>query len=411
VEIPESSGITPPMSRPPAEHTKPVRPYPITAYGVVSGLGRSTDEVWASLRAGSRGLSPCPLAVPFQTLSGAVLGDLPAMPPGREDYESRVVRLTLLAYQQIEAATQRAIQRWGAGRVALLLSTSTGGIGETESAYEHFLAHGSPPGNYDFARQHSFAAFADVLREVSGIEGPRFVISTACSSSAKVFGTAQRLLDADVVDAAIVGGVDALCLTTVRGFHSLGVMATGESRPFGAERPGMNVGEGAALLLIERDGEGDAWVLGVGETSDAFHMSAPDPEGRGAQLAMEGALAQAGLAPTDIHHINAHGTGTARNDVVEAIAIERVFGTAVPTVSTKGYTGHTLAASGATEAIFAILTMKHGYIPGSAGAHPLDPEVRIDVVDQGREAKVDRVLSNAFAFGGNNVSVILGRTP
>lgn len=384
---------------------------PITAYAACSGMGRSVSEISDALFAAKRGLTPCPLDVPFETVCGIIPGDLPPMPEGREDYQSRVVRIALLTYAQIHENVQRAIARWGASRVAMVVGTSTGGIGETEVAYDHFIQHGRAPDGYDFARQHSFCAFADVLREQSGIAGPRYVVSTACSSSGKVFGSAQRLLQMDVVDAVVVGGVDAVCLTTVRGFHSLGVMAEGPSRPFGADRPGMNIGEGGALLLLERDGDALAMCTGVGETSDAFHMSAPDPEGRGAEAAMQQALSQAGLEVGDIDHINAHGTGTQANDVAEARAIAKLFGKSVPVASTKGYTGHTLAAAGGLEAILAIECLRRGFIPQSVGASPLDPLVEINVVQQTTQQSIRRVLSNSFAFGGNNVSVVLEAAP
>lgn len=386
-------------------------PIPITAYAACNGMGRTVSEISDALYASQRGLIPCPIEVPFETLCGIVPGELPPMPTGREDYQSRVVRIALLAYQQIHDDVQRAIARWGAGRVAMIVGTSTGGIGETETAYDHFIRHGRAPDGYDFARQHSFCAFADVLREQSGIAGPRYVISTACSSSGKVFGSAQRLMQMDVVDAVVVGGVDAVCLTTVRGFHSLGVMAEGPSRPFGQDRPGMNIGEGGALLLLERDGDALALCTGVGETSDAFHMSAPDPEGRGAQAAMRSALAGAGLQAADIDHVNAHGTGTQANDIAEARAISAVLGDAVPVASTKGYTGHTLAAAGATEAIMAIECIRREFLPESVGATPADPNVRINLVQERTERPIRRVMSNSFAFGGNNVAVVLEAAP
>jgi 3-oxoacyl-[acyl-carrier-protein] synthase-1 len=217
------------------------------------------------------------------------------------------------------------------------------------------------------------------------------------------------MLDAGLADAVIVGGVDTLCYTTLRGFHSLGVLAAEPCRPFASERPGMNIGEGAAFLLLEREGDARAFFRGIGESSDAFHMSAPHPEGAGAELAMRAALADAGLDPAAIGHVNAHGTGTAANDVAEAKAIEALFGGKVPVVSTKSYTGHTLGAGGATEAVLALLSMEQGFLPASLRASPLDPNVHIDIVTERRTASISHVMSNSFAFGGNNASVILAR--
>ncbi|MCA9583109.1 MAG: beta-ketoacyl-ACP synthase, partial [Myxococcales bacterium] len=358
---------------------------------------------------------PCPLEVPFEALCGAVQGDLPPMPKGREDYQSRVVRLALLAYEEMRRPMADAVARWGASRVGMVLGTSTGGIGETETAFDHYIVHGRAPEGYDFARQHAFCAFADVLREIAGTTGPRYVVSTACSSSTKVFGAAQRLLDADIVDAVLVGGVDALCLTTVRGFHSLGVMADGESRPFGENRPGLNIGEGAALLLVERDGQARARLLGVGESSDAFHMSAPDPEGRGAQAAMEQALAQAGLRPEDIDHVNAHGTSTPENDKMEWVSLAQVLGPragTVPVTSNKSQIGHTLIAAGAVEAVISVMTMTEGVIPPTINHNDPDPEIGLDVVaNSARTARVRTILSNSFGFGGQNVCLVLAADP
>lgn len=392
------------MSRP----RRTVRPYPITAYAACCGLGRTTSEVIDALAAGRRGLSPCPLEVPFATVTGTVPGALPPPPERFARNDSRIVRLALLGFEDLAAGVAAAIDRWGPDRVALVLGTSTGGIGETERAHVAWRETGALPEGYDYEAQHPFHVFAHVLRAHAGVEGPAYVVSTACSSSAKVLASARRLLDAGVADAVIAGGVDALCHTTVRGFHSLGVMAEGPCRPFGADRPGMNVGEGAAFMLVEREGEARATLLGVGETSDAYHMSSPDPEGAGALAAMNDALAQGGLDPSAIDHVNAHGTGTAYNDAAEAKAIYALFGDRVPVASTKGYTGHTLGACGALEAIFAIASIERGFVPASVGAHPSDPAIRLSLPEARVDRPVRHVLSNSFAFGGNNCSVLLG---
>ncbi|MFW6086355.1 MAG: beta-ketoacyl-ACP synthase [Myxococcota bacterium] len=386
-----------------------VRPYPITAYGLCTGLGRTAREHLAALREGRRGLRACPIPTPFEALTGTVPGDLPDIPAGAWGHHSRTAQVALLGYEDIAPAVDRAVQRWGAERVALIAGTSTGGVGVTEDAHEHFARTGEQaPEGYDYHRQHPFHVFVEALRERSGIAGPRYVPSTACSSSGKVFASARRLLDLELVDAVLVGGVDGLCHTTVDGFHHLGVQATVPCRPFGVDRPGMNIGEGGAFVLLEREGEGPAWLLGVGETSDAFHQSSPDPEGHGAIAAMRQSLAQAGLEPEQVDHINAHGTGTAKNDVAEARAIEAVFGLGVPVASTKGYTGHTLGACGAVEAIFGIMAIEHGFLAESVGSAPIDPDVHIPIVTERADRKVSTVLSNAFAFGGNNCSVLLG---
>jgi 3-oxoacyl-[acyl-carrier-protein] synthase-1 len=234
------------------------------------------------------------------------------------------------------------------------------------------------------------------------------VVSTACSSSAKVFGTARRLLQAGMADAVLVGGADSLCLTTLRGFGSLQALSARPCRPFAAQRDGTSIGEGAAFMLLERQGDGPALLLGVGESSDAHHMSHPHPEGVGAQAAMVGALAMAGLDGSAVDYVNAHGTATPANDAVEARAIQRVVGTRVAVASTKGYTGHLLGAAGITEAVFAVMAIERSFVPESLGAAPLDPAVEVEVVRAVRRMPVRHVLSNSFAFGGSNASVVFG---
>ncbi|HEY8379350.1 MAG TPA: beta-ketoacyl synthase N-terminal-like domain-containing protein, partial [Nannocystis sp.] len=257
-------------------------------------------------------------------------------------------------------------------------------------------------------------AVLDVIRVLGGgLHGPGLVLSTACSSSARVFASAQRLLACGVCDAVLVGGVDSLCGLTVRGFAGLEVLSHAPCRPFSRERAGINIGEGAALLLLERHGDGPARLLGVGDSSDAYHMTSPHPEGLGARLAMERALAAAGLSPADVDHVNAHGTGTRQNDSMESAAIRAVFGApesgaGVPVVATKGYTGHMLGAAGATEVAFVIDAIAGGYLPAGVGADPVDDSLGVDVVTARRERRTRAALSNSFAFGGSNVSVLIG---
>lgn len=384
-----------------------VNPVSITAYAAVNGMGRNVAAIADRLARGEHGLSPCPIEVPFDTVCGAVAEPHPPPPPKYKAYDSRVLRIVLMAFEEIASAVDAARRRWGDDRVGVVMATSTGGIMTTEEAYFGWKETGRLDPSHDLKRQHQFAAFTEVLADLSGVGGPRYAVSTACSSSGKSIASAQRMIAAGLVDAVLVGGADGLCHTTVRGFHSLGVLSPTPCCPFGADRPGMNVGEGAGYLLVEREGDGPR-VLAVGESSDAFHMSAPDPEGRGAKLAMERALEAAGLQPEDIDHVNAHGTGTARNDTAEAKAIHALFQDRVPVVSTKGYTGHTLGAGGATEAVLSLIALEQKWIPVSLGANPVDPEIDIRVVHEKLETPVRHVLSNSFAFGGNNVSVLFG---
>lgn len=386
--------------------------FPVTAYSVGNALGARTADVLAALREGRSGLAPCRLDLPFETACGAfpdVLGPLPA---ALARHDTRLARIALAVLDgPFAAAVERAARRVGRDRVAVVLGTSTGGILESERAHAAWARTGSLPPAYDFARQHAFHALVEVIRARADLRGPGWVVSTACSSSAKVLGAARRLLASGAADAVLAGGADTLCDTTLRGFRSLEALSSRPCRPFAADRDGTSIGEGAAFLLVEREGEGPARLLGVGESSDAHHMSHPHPEGAGARLAMEEALRQAGLAPGAVDHVNAHGTGTRANDGVEARAIADLFGRGVPVASTKGYTGHLLGAAGATEAAFAILAIEHGFAPASAGAEPLDPEIGIDVCLAPRPGRYRTVLSNSFGFGGSNASVLLGAAP
>jgi len=378
----------------------------VTAYAACNGLGRTTREVIDGLVSGRRGLTACPLEVPFAVPCGVVPGDLPPPPAELAAHDTRQLRIGLLGFAEIATAVEQAIHRYGAHRVGLVLGTSTGGLAEGEAAYFHWLSHASAAPGYDFERQHVFGAFTEALARAAGITGPAYTISTACSSSAKVFSSARRLLRSRRCDAVVVGGVDSLCLTTVRGFHSLGVAAPQGSRPFSLERDGMNVGEGAAFLLLERDPTARVHLAGIGESSDAFHMSAPHPEGIGAAQAMRNALADAGLKPSDIDYVNAHGTGTLRNDSAESLAILAVFGAQTPVVSTKSYTGHMLGASGATEALLCIVTIERQFIPANLGVAPRDPELGLHLPEQRMDTRVRRVLSSSFAFGGSNIALV-----
>jgi 3-oxoacyl-[acyl-carrier-protein] synthase I len=385
--------------------------FPITAYALCNALGSDTPEVLATLRRGQTGLRPCPLAVPFEAVCGALPDSLGALPSELTQFDSRQARILVSLLRELEHSLEGARQRWGAARIGIALGTSTAGIAETERAYSEFKRSGHLPAGYDFSRQHMPEAMTTIVRSVTGFSGPGVVVSTACSSSAKVFGVARRWLTSGVCDAVLVGGIDTLCQITLRGFRSLELLASQPCRPFAVDRAGLNIGEGGALLLLERNGEGPALLLGVGETSDAYHMTAPQPEGLGAIAAMSEALRQAHLEPEDIDQINAHGTATRLNDAVEGAAIARLFGDRVPVVSTKGYTGHMLGAAGATEAAFSVASIEHGFIPESLGSDRPDPALQIQIAHQRIDRPVRAVLSNSFAFGGSNTTLALGAVP
>lgn len=382
-------------------------PVAITGLSICNALGDDREAVRAALWAGRSGLAPTTVAVPFPTWTGPVRGELPELPAAIADRTTRSARIVMRMLLELEGALERLRARWAPGRIAVLMGTSTAGVDRTEVAWRRFRETGGLPADYDLWHHHTYGATLRVVQHLTGARGPAWMHSTACTSSAKPLASAQRLIASGVIDAAIVGGVDTLCAMTLTGFRELDALDAEPCRPFAEGRNGINIGEGGALLLIERGGEPMALVEGVGETSDAYHISAPHPQGAGAVAAMRGALAQAGVGPEAVHHINAHGTGTRLNDAAEAAAIAAVFGGEVPVVSTKGYTGHALGGAGAMEAAMATFALIEGWIPASCNAAPVDPELGIRVVTARETGRYTRVLSNSFAFGGNNVSVLL----
>ena len=387
------------------------RPIPITGWSLTSGLGATTEDALRALKSGRRGLSPSPIPVSFETSCGVVTEGLEPPPASLRDYDCRQARIALLALIGIRAEVDQALGRWGRQRVGLILATTTGGIQKTEEALYRHWDQERWPEDFDLGHQHDFHAFCRLIREATGIEGPSYVISTACSSSVKVLSAATRMLQSDIADAVLVGGVDSLSLTTLCGFNSLGILNPEPCNPFGANRSGINLGEGGAFLLLERDADSETALLGVGESSDAYHMSSPCPDGEGSRLAMQRALQEAGLETSDVDYINAHGTGTSHNDRSEASGIDRLFVEPVPVVSTKGYTGHMLGSAGAAEAVISLMAIREGWIPASIGADPVDDDVSIAINTSRRDLRCDVVLNNAFGFGGNNACAVLGRRP
>lgn len=383
------------------------RGYPVTAWSAINSLGASTSEVAAGLRRGRPALSAPPEGSPASP-SGVVRADLPGLPEPLGEFDSRNNRFVRQALAELGAALEAARERWGPRRVGICVGSSTAAMDATERAFAAHLDSGALPAGFDVLRHGSPEGLVRVVQALSGCEGPAAVVSNACASSGKVFASARRWLDAGVVDAVLVGGADSLCQTTLRGFQALSLLSEAPARPFSSERCGINIGEGAAFALLERSGAGPR-LLGVGESADAHHMSTPDPEGAGARLAMQAALADAGVAPREVGHVNAHGTGTRLNDAMEARAIAALLGAADPiVVSTKGYVGHTLGAAGATEAVFVLEALCGGWTPASAGSDPVDPELGIDVATQARDVALRVALSNSFAFGGSNVSLVFG---
>jgi len=379
----------------------------IAAIGVTSALGDSCDDVFRALLQGTPVVSPPPFALPFVTVTGSLTGPLDPLPAHLRAYDTRLARITLRALPQVTAAVERARSRYGRERIGVLVGTSTGGLDATEPAYRLYRKTGQRDPAFSLRQSHAFDALATLVRDLLDVSGPCYAVSTACTSSAKALASARRLIQADFCDAVLVVGVDALCETTLRGFHALGVLSTQAARPFCAQRDGIHIGEGAALMLLQREGEGPAYLSAVGESSDAHSMSAPQPEGLGASDAITRGLAEAGIHPEQVDFVNAHGTGTPQNDIAESRAILRVLPAQVPVSSTKGLTGHTLGACGTLEALFVALSLERGELPPSAGSAPLDTGIGLHVLQQSVRHSVRVALSNALAFGGSNACVVL----
>jgi 3-oxoacyl-[acyl-carrier-protein] synthase-1 len=342
--------------------------------------------------------------------------DAQALPHEFRSYECRNNRLAEIGLTQdsFAEAIEEAARRHGRARLGVFLGTSTAGILQTELAYRaRDAVTGALPAQFDYAHTHNTYSVADYVRRRLRLDGPAVVVSCACASSAKVFASAHRMIEAGLIDAALVGGVDSLCLTTLYGFHSLQLCAAGPCRPFDVARDGISIGEAAAFALLERPSSrtasDDVLLLGVGESNDAYHMSAPHPEGRGARRAMEAALLDAGLEPGAIDYINLHGTGTPSNDRSESQAVTSVFGASTPCSSTKGATGHTLGAAGALEAVISALALRHSLMPGGVNTEHVDETLTARYIRHNRNAALARVLSNSFGFGGTNCTLILGR--
>jgi len=394
-----------------------LNPCQLTAYTATSCLGQGLLAHREALLADRSGLAPCAFeTVQLDTWVGEVPGvDAVVLPSELAHFDCRNNRLAALGLETdgFGDRVREAVARHGRDRVGVFMGTSTSGILQTELAYRRRdPATGALPPDFDYRHTHNSFSLADYARAHFGLEGMALVISTACSSSAKVFAAAARQLALGRIDAAVVGGVDSLCLTTLYGFASLGLTSTSPCRPCDSGRDGISIGEAAAFALLERTGDalpaGAVLLEGVGESSDAYHMSSPHPEGLGARLAMEAALRSAGLQAGDIGYVNLHGTATPANDAAEGRAVADLFGGRVPCSSTKGATGHTLGAAGALEAVLCAIALTEGLLPGSPGTEALDPALPIDVVRRTRAATLRHVLSNSFGFGGSNCALVLG---
>jgi len=385
---------------------------------MTSCIGRGLKASLEAIREQQSGLAPCTFeTVDLPTYVGEVKGvDSVVLEQDLAAFDCRNNRLAELGLEQdgFSDAVRRAVSKYGQDRVGVFMGTSTSGILQTELAYRRRdPVTGALPDDFVYAKTQNTFSVADFTRTYFKLTGPAVAISSACSSSAKVFGSARRMIEAGLIDAAIVGGVDSLCLTTLYGFNSLGLLSQQACRPYDKLRDGISIGEAAAFALLERVpehlDEHAVLLLGIGESSDAYHMSSPHPEGLGAKMAMETALKMAGLQAQDIDYINLHGTATQTNDAAESKAISTVFGSDTPCSSTKGATGHTLGAAGGVEAVICALALQNNLIPGGLNTHEIDPGLEVNYLLQNKEQRITRVLSNSFGFGGTNCSLILGR--
>ncbi len=394
-----------------------MKPLILTHFTATSCLGPGRAATLQGLREQRSGLRRCTFeTVDIPTYAGEVSGvDGLVLPDALRPFDCRNNRLALLGLRQdgFLDAVQESVGRWGRRRVGVFLGTSTSGILQAELAYRRRdSTTGALPGDFDYATTQNSFSVAAFVRRVLDLGGPAAVVCSACSSSAKVFGSARRMIEAGLIDAAVVGGVDSLCLTTLYGFHALQLTSPGPCRPFDIARDGISIGEAAAFALLEppssRVVPNAVQLLGIGESSDAYHMSSPHPEGAGARAAMLQALHSAGLEPSAIDYINLHGTGTQSNDSSESRAVNSIFGADTPASSTKGATGHALGAAGALEAVICALALQNELMPAGVNTTRVDPALAVHYLSENRSGPLQRVISNSFGFGGSNCSLIFG---
>ncbi|KRG75593.1 3-oxoacyl-ACP synthase [Stenotrophomonas ginsengisoli] len=389
-------------------------PLAVTAHTATSAVGHGRKALLDALRKQRSGLRSNDLGQqPLPCWIGRVDGlEGAALPAHLQQWESRNNRLAWLALQQdgLPAALQAASARYGNDRIAVVMGTSTSSIGETELAYRQ-LDDGRFP--LELARPvihtpHSLGAF---VQAATGLSGPCLTVATACSSSAKVFAQAARLINAGLVDAALVGGVDTLCGSVIYGFNSLQLVSPQPCMPFDARRVGLSLGEAGGYALLERAAPGSdgLQLRGYGESSDAHHMSAPHPQGLGAQLAMQQALQRGGIGADLVGYLNLHGTSTPANDSIEAAAVAALFPAGLHASSTKGWTGHTLGAAGIVESVIALLALEHGLLPGTLNSSQPDPACGPQIRFEPAQADIQYAMNNSFGFGGNNCSLLFAR--
>lgn len=397
-----------------------MKPLQITSYTLTSAAGIGNDASWQALKNEQSGLAPCHFFAidDLKTYVGEITAiDEVVLPAELTLFDCRNNRLCELGLQQdgFLLSVQQAIEKYGAKRIGVFMGTSTSGIHQTEQAYLQASLQTSLaateaedlPRWYDYQHTHNVYSITDYVCQRLGLLGPSEAISTACSSSAKVFASAHRAIELGLCDAAVVGGVDSLCLTTLYGFNALQVVSTELCMPSDVNRQGLSIGEAAGFALVERFSDNTKpQISGYGESSDAYHMSSPHPEGLGALAAMQQALERANLSVTAIDYVNLHGTGTPANDLAESNAVVSLLGQ-VPASSTKGWTGHTLGAAGIAEVVISLLCIKNCFIPKSLNTQIVDLAIKANIVMQSQNKPMQHVISNSFGFGGSNCSLVI----
>jgi 3-oxoacyl-[acyl-carrier-protein] synthase-1 len=389
----------------------------ISSYTITSAIGAGLAASYKSISDNVSGLKRCTFDTRLDTYTGMVDG-LEAIKVREDlsDFDCRNNRLAQLSLEQ-DGFADRVVQarkKYGSDRIAVILGTSTSGIQETELAFLHRnMETDELPADFKYATTHNLYATSDFVRRYLGLTGHASMISTACSSAAKAFASAWRMMKTGLCDAAVVGGADSLALNTLYGFSSLELVSSTPCRPCAPDRSGISIGEAAGFALLEwpdkSDNDSNYFLKGYGESSDAYHMSTPRPDGSGAALAMEASIKRAAIDPQEIDYINMHGTASDVNDSMEDKAISRVVGTRTPASATKGWTGHTLGTAGMVEAAISLLAMEHGLLPGTQNTSLIDPSFTSDILLENRKAEVNNVLSNSFGFGGSNCSLLLGK--
>jgi 3-oxoacyl-[acyl-carrier-protein] synthase I len=402
---------------PVAHLTSQLEPLILSSYTLTSALGFNIKDHERALLNMKSGLKPCDLDfIDLNTYIGKVKGieQFPVV-DRLKDFDCRNNRLAQIAFQQdnFERTIENAKIRYGSERIGLFMGTSTSGISQTEMAYRNRdHATGELPKTYKYKETQNSFSVASFVQKYFRLGGPALVVSTACSSSAKVFAEASRFMKSGFCDAAIVGGVDSLCQSTLHGFSSLQLVSPKPCCPGDQDRDGLSIGEAGGYVLLEKpenvDCKDKIALFGYGESSDAYHMTSPQPDGRGMAQSMQMALESSKLNANQISYINLHGTATQANDKAEDKAVAQVFGSLTPCSSTKGWTGHTLGAAGISEAIICLISLKNSFIPGSLNTCIVDPTFKSNIILNSRSEILTYVISNSFGFGGNNCSLIFG---